>query len=230
MRFRDNDYRADRLYDISPFRVADIGFNAILQRANQDLRFLLAAAGDIAGAAEVATMEQKADAAIARSWHEEDGFFYGIDTHAVMIRKPGIAGAFAVVCGCSGGHAAFATGAAVGGMAGSGHLWRAELRTLAAGVRAPALLARSGVADRELDAGGRVTAKWAHRVGLPDPSTELNVGRAFGLCGIFQPADRRAARRFRVFMDRRHVSAFRRYPGMKSLRVWVKRVPRHLAG
>jgi hypothetical protein len=29
----DNGYRADRLYDISPFRVADVGFNAILQRA-----------------------------------------------------------------------------------------------------------------------------------------------------------------------------------------------------
>ena len=40
IRFRDNGYRADRLYDISPFRVADIGFNAILQRANRDLRFL----------------------------------------------------------------------------------------------------------------------------------------------------------------------------------------------
>jgi mannosylglycerate hydrolase len=93
IRFRDNDYRTDRLYDISPFRVADIGFNAILQRANQDLRFLLAASGDVAGAAEVATMEQKTEAAIARCWHEEDGFFYGIDTRtSATIRKPGIAG------------------------------------------------------------------------------------------------------------------------------------------
>jgi hypothetical protein len=93
IRFRDNGYRADRLYDIAPFRVADIGFNAILQRSNQDLRSLLAATGDIAGAAEVATMEERTGAAIARCWHEEDRFFYGVDTRTgKIIRKPGISG------------------------------------------------------------------------------------------------------------------------------------------
>jgi hypothetical protein len=93
IRFRDNGYRADRLYDIAPFRVADIGFNAILQRSNQDLRSLLAETGDIAGAAEVATMEERTGAAIARCWHEEDRFFYGVDTRTgKIIRKPGISG------------------------------------------------------------------------------------------------------------------------------------------
>ena len=73
--------------------MADIGFNAILQRGNQDLRFLLTAIGDVGGASEVATMEQKTEAGIARCWHEEDGFFYGINTRtSVIIRKPGIAG------------------------------------------------------------------------------------------------------------------------------------------
>jgi len=91
--FRDNRYRADRLYDMAPFRVADIGFNAILQRANQDLRSLLAATGDVAGAAEVAVMEQRTRDAIARCWHEEDGFFYGVNTRTgKMLRKPGIPG------------------------------------------------------------------------------------------------------------------------------------------
>jgi glycogen debranching enzyme len=38
-------------------------------------------------------MEQKTEAAIAGCWHEEDGFFYSVDTRtSVMIRKPGIAG------------------------------------------------------------------------------------------------------------------------------------------
>jgi len=93
LRFRDNGYRTDLLYDIAPFRVADIGFNAILQRANQDLRFLLASTGDVTGAAEVATMEERTGAAIARCWHEEDGFFYGVDTRiGKIIRKPGIPG------------------------------------------------------------------------------------------------------------------------------------------
>jgi hypothetical protein len=72
--------------------VADIG-NAFLQRADQDLRFLLAVTGDVAGAAEVATMEQKTVAAIARCWEEEVGFYYSVDTRtSAMIRKPGIAG------------------------------------------------------------------------------------------------------------------------------------------
>lgn len=93
IKFRDNGYRADRLYEISPFRVADIGFNAILQRANQDLQSLLAAIGDAAGAEEVAAMEERTSDAIARCWHEEDGFFYGVDTrNGAVIRKPGIGG------------------------------------------------------------------------------------------------------------------------------------------
>ena len=93
IKFRDNGYRADRLYEISPFRVADIGFNAILQRANQDLQSLLAAVGDAAGAEEVAAMEERTSHAIARYWHEEDGFFYGVDTrNCAVIRKPGIGG------------------------------------------------------------------------------------------------------------------------------------------
>jgi hypothetical protein len=68
LRFRDHGYRADTLYDITPFRVADIGFNAILQRANADLRALLAATGDTAGAAEVGTMAERTARAIAGCW------------------------------------------------------------------------------------------------------------------------------------------------------------------
>jgi hypothetical protein len=93
IKFRDNGYRADRLYDISPFRVADIGFNAILQRANHDLRLLLVATGDEAGAAEVEAMEDRTSDAIARCWYEEDGFFYGADTRTgSVIRKAAIGG------------------------------------------------------------------------------------------------------------------------------------------
>jgi hypothetical protein len=93
IKFRENGYRADRLFDFAPFRVADIGFNAILQRANQDLRFLSAAVGDDAGAAEVATMEKRTRAAIAQCWHEDDGFFYGLNTRTgARIRQPGIPG------------------------------------------------------------------------------------------------------------------------------------------
>jgi neutral trehalase len=54
---------------------------------------LLAAIGDAAGAEEVAAMEERTSDAIARCWHEEDGFFYGVDTrNGAVIRKPGIGG------------------------------------------------------------------------------------------------------------------------------------------
>jgi Trehalase len=93
IRLRDNGYRSDRLYDIAPFRVADIGFNAILQRANQDLMILLAAAGDNGAAAEIAAMVRKTGAAVERSWHDEDGFYYSANTRTgKMIRKPGVPG------------------------------------------------------------------------------------------------------------------------------------------
>ena len=93
IRFRDVGYRLDRLYDISPFRAADIGFNAILQRANQDLLFLLAVSSDAAGATEIAVMERATGDAILRCWHAEDGFFYSVDARSgAVIRKPGIGG------------------------------------------------------------------------------------------------------------------------------------------
>jgi hypothetical protein len=68
--------------------VADIGFNAILQRANHDLMFLLAATGDNGAGADVAAMVRRTGAAVERSWHEEDGFYYSANTRAgMMIRQ-----------------------------------------------------------------------------------------------------------------------------------------------
>ena len=165
IKFRDHDYRADRLFDISPFLVADIGFNAILQRADQDLQFLLAATGDVAGAAEVATMEQKTAAAIAQCWHEEDGFFYGVDrSTTTTIRKPGIAGLLPLFADAAVAALTSTLGGATGKLVGSGCLWRTELRARTAGVRTAALLARPGVANRKLDAD-----RWAATQRTPGP-------------------------------------------------------------
>jgi len=91
--FRAAGYRADRLYGIAPFRVADIGFNAILQRANRDLRFLLDVIDDRAGTAEVDRMIARTRAALEGCWDEADGFYYSRDTRTgEVIRKPGIGG------------------------------------------------------------------------------------------------------------------------------------------
>jgi hypothetical protein len=91
--FRSHGYAADRLYDISPFRVADVGFNAILQRANHDLLFLLEKTGDTAGAAEVAGMIERTAAALEGRWNTRDGFYYSLDTRSgETIAQPGIGG------------------------------------------------------------------------------------------------------------------------------------------
>src|SRR6516165_5875891 len=115
--------------------------------------------------------------------------------------------AVAAVRGRRSGRAASATSAAARELAGSGRLWRTELRAGANGVRTAALLARPGVADHELDADRRATAQRARQVGRPDPSRQRSVGRAYRLRRIFQPADRRAARRRRVFLDGCPISA-----------------------
>jgi multiple sugar transport system ATP-binding protein len=64
----------------------------------------------------------------------------------------------AAVRGRRGRRAASALDSADGELAGSGRLWHPELRTVAAGVRAAALLAQSGVAHCKLDADRRSAA------------------------------------------------------------------------
>lgn len=91
--YRNENYDADKLFDLAPFRVCDIGFNAILQRANHDLRYLLEVVGDHSGCAEVDAMISKAAAAIERCWDKDDQFYYSFDSRAnTFIKKPGIAG------------------------------------------------------------------------------------------------------------------------------------------
>ena len=91
--FRAEGYRADRLYELAPFRVADIGFNAILQRANRDLRFLLDMIDDAAGVAEVERMISRTGRALESCWDEADGFYYSRDTRTGQaIRQPGVGG------------------------------------------------------------------------------------------------------------------------------------------
>ena len=100
LKFRAEGYRADRLYGLAPFRVADVGFNAILLRANRDLRFLLEATGDSAGVAEVEAMIAKSSAALEARWDAADGFYYSLDTRSgATVRKPGIGGLLPLYAG-----------------------------------------------------------------------------------------------------------------------------------
>ena len=89
--FRDAGYDPEAVWRTAPLLVADIGFNAILQRANHDLLHLLRQAGDTDGAAEVAGMIARTDAALEARWSEPDGIYTSWNTkRGIPIEKPGI--------------------------------------------------------------------------------------------------------------------------------------------
>jgi len=91
--YRDADYDADKLFELAPFRVCDVGFNSILLRANKDLRFLLELTGDSAGVSDVDGMIEKSRAAIDACWDDTDQFYYSRNSlTGELIKKPGIAG------------------------------------------------------------------------------------------------------------------------------------------
>jgi len=89
--FRDVGYEPADVWRTAPFLVADIGFNAILQRSNRDLVHLLHVLGDTNAAAEAAKMVERTAAALEARWSEPDGIYYGWNTRrGIPIEKPGI--------------------------------------------------------------------------------------------------------------------------------------------
>ncbi|WP_343716747.1 hypothetical protein [Inquilinus sp.] len=76
-----------------PFRIAEIGFNAILQRANRDLRFLLDMIDDRAGVAEVDRMIARTRAALEACWDKTGGLYHSRDAATGQaVGQPGIGG------------------------------------------------------------------------------------------------------------------------------------------
>jgi len=66
--FRAHRYAPELLATLSPFRVADVGVNAILQRATLDLAALARRHGSAAEASELAARAERTGAAFARLW------------------------------------------------------------------------------------------------------------------------------------------------------------------
>lgn len=76
-----------------PFQIADIGFNAILQRANRDLRFLLDMVDDRAGMAEIDRLIARTRAALEACWDRTEGLYLSRDAGTGQpIAAPGIGG------------------------------------------------------------------------------------------------------------------------------------------
>ncbi len=89
--YREAGYDPDRIWRAAPFLIADIGFNAILQRANHDLLHLLRSMDEKPAADEVAGMINATAAALEARWSEQDGIYRSRNARRQSdIAKPGI--------------------------------------------------------------------------------------------------------------------------------------------
>lgn len=80
VRFRDLRYDPSRLYFESPFRVVDVGFNALLHQANQDLRALAIELGK--PTEELDGWIRQGTQAFGRLWDDGEGLYFSLDAIA----------------------------------------------------------------------------------------------------------------------------------------------------
>ena len=92
--FRDAGWRADRMLAVSPFRVADIGTNAILLRAERDLLTLAGRFGSAAERAEITQRIARMHGGITRLWDGALGLFTSFDQCAEAAIRVGTSAGF----------------------------------------------------------------------------------------------------------------------------------------
>jgi glycogen debranching enzyme len=77
--FRDVGWRPEKMLAVSPFRVADIGTNAILLHAERDLLALAQRFGQTADAGEIGARAERMQSAIKALWNPRLGLFQSLD-------------------------------------------------------------------------------------------------------------------------------------------------------
>jgi hypothetical protein len=83
--FRDAGWDPAHMLSVSPFRVADVGTNAILLRAEKDLLALARRFGSTAEQAEIEARIARSSTALDRLWREDIGLYASMDlvTHTL---------------------------------------------------------------------------------------------------------------------------------------------------
>jgi glycogen debranching enzyme len=105
--FRDCAWDPARMLAASPFRVADIGTNAILLRAEHDLHALAARFGTLAEQAEIVTRIERLGGAIDRLWSGDLGLYVSEDLISHTLIEVGTsAGFLPLYAGHAASHAA----------------------------------------------------------------------------------------------------------------------------
>ena len=77
--FRDVGWQPEKMLAVSPFRVADIGTNAILLRAERDLLALAERFGQVGDTAEISARAERKHSAIGGLWSTPLGLFRSLD-------------------------------------------------------------------------------------------------------------------------------------------------------
>jgi glycogen debranching enzyme len=77
--YRSHAWAPDRMWEATPFKIADISINAILHRAETDLLALAGRFGSPADHSEIAQRLQSQRAAIARLWSDAANLYQSLD-------------------------------------------------------------------------------------------------------------------------------------------------------
>ncbi len=77
--FRDVHWQPEKMLAASPFRVADIGTNSILLRAERDLSVLAQRFGQMGDGGEIAARSERMQSAIEKLWDTQLGLFHSLD-------------------------------------------------------------------------------------------------------------------------------------------------------
>jgi glycogen debranching enzyme len=121
--FRDAGWNAGRMLTVSPFRVADVGTNAILLRAERDLLTLARRFGTPTECTEISARIARLESALARLWRPDAALYGSMDliTHE-LITVGTSAGFLPLFAGNGAAH--------VGALAGTLARWTARVRRL----------------------------------------------------------------------------------------------------
>lgn len=92
--FRNQGYDPAFMYRESPFRVAALSVNSILQRATEDLAFLAERFGTAEERREIADRIALGRKGFDRLWSDEDGRYYNLDTRGEGLVRIGTSAGF----------------------------------------------------------------------------------------------------------------------------------------
>lgn len=185
---------------LSPFRVADVGTNCILLRADRDLLALAERFGEHAAADELRGWIARAESAFCAFADPATGLWHSVDQVA---GRPSPRRHPRGLPRLLGGAGRRAPRRPARGLAGGRALRRAQRARTGPALRQQALLARPDLARRQLHDRGRRARDGLRCTGRADRAGQPRAGRGRRVQRVFRSARRRGPGRRQLHLDRR---------------------------